>query len=65
VAGRRSRPDPVGLRFGSLGIDADGGVLLADSLFAEHVNAVELARHVELLGATADEVERELAELYV
>jgi type III secretion system-like peptide-binding chaperone len=53
------------LRFGSLGIDADGGVLLADSLLAEHVNAVELARHVELLGATADEVERELAELYV
>lgn len=53
------------LRFGSLGIDEDGAVLLADSLFAEHVNAVALARHIELLGATADEVERELSELYV
>jgi len=53
------------LRFGSLGIDADGDVLLADSLFAEHLNAVVLARHIELLGATANEVERELAELYV
>ena len=53
------------LRFGSLGIDGDGDVLLADSLFAEHVNAVALARLIELLAATADEVERELAELYV
>ena len=53
------------LRFASLGIDADGAVLLADSLLAEHVNAVALARHIELLGATADEVERELTELYV
>jgi hypothetical protein len=53
------------LRFGSLGIDSDGAVLLAGSIFAEHVSAVALARHIELIGATADEVERELSALYV
>jgi hypothetical protein len=52
------------LRFGSLGLDSDGCLLLVHSLFPEQVDAVALARVITLLGATADEVEHELTERF-
>ena len=48
------------LRFGSLGVDPDGDVILEASLFPEQVDPVALSRLVELIAVAADEIDEEL-----
>lgn len=52
------------LRFGKVGIDTDGDLLLEHSLFPEAVEAVVLERVVDLVASVADDLEWELAERF-
>lgn len=52
------------LRFGSLGVDPDGDILLGHSLFCEQADTLVLRRLVEMLAAVAEELEGELGKRF-
>lgn len=52
------------LRFGKLGVDGDGDIVVEHSLFPEQLGCDVLTRAVELVSSVAEGLEREISERF-